>query len=136
MKELTKTHFGPEEDPFTVEFTMKQEEMRRTQLNADLSTQIAKNSAQKAKWAAIGRREDLQQLARAGEVMLEEHQEWREKDKGKKDLFARTWIEQDKIKKQEKTINDELLRLPEQRQPKPKDMEGGEQSPKFTTLIV
>ena len=65
------------------------------------------------KWAAIGRREDLQQLARAGEVMLEEHQEWREKDKGKKELFARTWIEQDQIKKQEKTINDELLRLPE-----------------------
>jgi hypothetical protein len=25
--------------------------------------------------------------------MLEEHQEWREKDKGKKDLFARTWLE-------------------------------------------
>jgi|APCry1669189034_1035192.scaffolds.fasta_scaffold666875_1 hypothetical protein len=45
--------------------------------------------------------------------MLEEHQEWREKDKGKKDLFARTWLEQDKVKKQEKTINDELLRLPE-----------------------
>ena len=30
--------------------------------------------------------------------MFEEYQEWKEKDKGKKDLFARTWIEQDHIK--------------------------------------
>ena len=43
MKELTKTHFGPEEDPFTVDFAQKQEEMRRTQLNAELNSQIAKN---------------------------------------------------------------------------------------------
>ena len=67
--------------------------------------------------------------------MLEEHQEWREKDKGKKELFARTWIEQDKVKKQEKTINDELLRLPEQRQPKPQEMDSPK-SPPFTTLLV
>jgi hypothetical protein len=66
--------------------------------------------------------------------MLEEYQEWKEKDKGKKDLFARTWIEQDHIKKQEKTINDELLRLPEQKQPKPIDMDGP--SPRFSTLLV
>jgi len=66
--------------------------------------------------------------------MFEEYQEWKEKDKGKKDLFARTWIEQDHIKKQEKSINDELLRLPEQKQPKPIDMDGP--SPHFSTLLV
>ena len=115
FKELTRTHFGPEEDLFTADFTKKQDEMRKTQLFADLTTQMTQNSAHKAKIAALSRREALQQLARAGEVMLEEHQEWREKDKGKKDLFARTWIEQDHVKKQEKIINDELLRLPEQR---------------------
>ena len=93
MKELTRTHFGPEEDHFTTDFTKKQEELKRNQLNADLTAQIAQNSSHKAKWASISRREDIQQLARAGEVMLEEHQEWREKDKGKKELFARTWIE-------------------------------------------
>ena len=65
--------------------------------------------------------------------MFEEYQEWKEKDKGKKDLFARTWIEQDHIKKQDKMINDELLRLPEQRQPKPQVMEPNVPS---TTLLV
>ena len=66
--------------------------------------------------------------------MFEEYQEWKEKDKGKKDLFARTWIEQDHIKKQDKSINDELLRLPEQKHPKPIEMDGP--SPHFSTLLV
>ena len=29
MKELTRTHFGPEEDHFTTDFTKKQEELKR-----------------------------------------------------------------------------------------------------------
>ena len=37
LKELTRTHFGPEEDNFTAEFTMKQEELKKNQLNADLT---------------------------------------------------------------------------------------------------
>ncbi len=52
-------------------------------------------------------------LAKAGEVMLEEHQEWKEKDKGNKDLYRRTWVQQKEIKEQEKQINDELLRFQE-----------------------
>ena len=66
--------------------------------------------------------------------MFEDDQEWKEKDKGKKEFFASTWIEQDRIKKQEKTINDELLRLPEQKHPKPIDIDGP--SPNFSTLLV
>ena len=59
MKELTRTHFGPEEDYFTTDFTKKQEELKRNQLNADLTAQISMNQTQKAKWASINRREDL-----------------------------------------------------------------------------
>ena len=67
--------------------------------------------------------------------MVEEYQEWKQKDKGKKELFKRTWIEQEEVKKVEKEINDELLRMPEQRQVRKNNEEGGE-TPAFSTLIV
>ena len=60
LKELTRTHFGPEEDNFTTEFTLKQEDLKKNQLNADLTHQMAQNSAHKNKWASIKRREDIQ----------------------------------------------------------------------------
>ena len=41
----------------------------------------------------IERREDLLLLAKAGEVMVGEHEEWQMKDKGRKDVFRRAWLE-------------------------------------------
>lgn len=44
--------------------------------------------------------------------MFEEHKENSAKDKGRKDLFKKTWLMQNEVKRQEKQINDELLRQP------------------------
>lgn len=44
--------------------------------------------------------------------MLGENEESAMKDKGRKDVFRRTWLEQMNVKRQEMQINDELLRLP------------------------
>lgn len=57
------------------------------------------------------RLEELQMLARAGEVMIGEHEEAEAKHKGRKEVFRRAWLEQMDIKRQEKQINDELLRV-------------------------
>ena len=61
------------------------------------------------------RREDLQMLAKAGEVLYGENEESAVKEKGKKAILKRAWLQQMEIKRQEKEINDELLRLPKDR---------------------
>lgn len=47
--------------------------------------------------------------------MFEEHKENSAKDKGRKELFKKTWLMQGEVKRQERQINDELLRQPHQR---------------------
>jgi hypothetical protein len=82
----------------------------------------------------------LQQLAKAGEVMFEEHIENSNKDKTRKELFKKTWLMQSEVKRQEREINDELLRPPHQVQRKSMLLgaEEGEQvlKPHFNTLLV
>ena len=60
LKELTRTHFGPEGDNFTTDITLKQDELKKNQFNADLTHQMVQNSAHKNKWASIKRREYIQ----------------------------------------------------------------------------
>lgn len=72
--------------------------MRKTFLNNNLQTQISTNQLSANRLKQLAREEDLAMLAKAGEVMLEEHQEWREKDKGQKELYRRTWVQQKDVK--------------------------------------
>lgn len=59
----------------------------------------------------VERREELELLAKAGEVLISEQKESMLKDKGRKAVFRRAWQEQIHVKQQEKQINDELLRF-------------------------
>ena len=70
-------------------------------------------------------------LAKAGEVMVGEADENATKEKGRKEVFKRTWLEQIDIKNQDKQINDELLRLPLNKSSNPDNYE----SPTKTSLI-
>lgn len=62
------------------------------------------------------------------------------KDKGRKELFKKTWLMQSEVKRQEREINDELLRQPHLQQGK--SMLLGEEiseqvlKPNFNTLLV
>lgn len=67
--------------------------------------------------------------------MFEEHKENSTKDKCRKELFKKTWLMQGEVKRQEKQINDELLRQPHQR--KSVLLEEGDQiKPPYNTLLV
>ena len=72
--------------------------------------------------------------------MFEEHIENSNKDKTRKKLFKKTWLMQSDVKRQEREINDELLRQPHQVQRKSMLL-GAEESeqmlkPHFNTLLV
>jgi hypothetical protein len=64
-----------------------------------LQRQITENSNFKNTKKEVERREDLQHIARAGEVMYEEHKENSAKDKGRKELFKKTWLMQGEVKR-------------------------------------
>ena len=134
-KEKIRTHFGPEEDPFTADFQRNLDNHKKSMVMDTLQRQITENSNFKNTKKEVERREDLQHIARAGEVMYEEHKENSAKDKGRKELFKKTWLMQDEVKRQEKQINDELLRLPHQRASTLLE-EGDQIKPPYNTLLV
>ena len=67
--------------------------------------------------------------------MIEENDEYSAKDKGRKDLFRRTWLEQINVKKQDNDINDELLRKTNPRMTM-NIVENRDDGPPFRTLIA
>ncbi len=73
-------------------------------------------------------------IAKAGEVMFEEHLENSAKDKARKELFKKTWVQQSEVKKTERQINDELLRQPHQRESLLEDLDVIR--PPYNTLLV
>ena len=50
LKEFTKTHFGPEEDPFTNDFQRQQEMHKKVKMHSTLQAQMEENSREKSKW--------------------------------------------------------------------------------------
>lgn len=139
-KEKIRTHFGPEEDLFTADFSKNLESQKKSHALETLQRQISENKSNTNTRKEYMRREELQQLAKAGEVMFEEHMENSSKDKGRKELFKKTWLMQSEVKRQEREINDELLRQPHLQQGK--SMLLGEEiseqvlKPNFNTLLV
>lgn len=73
-------------------------------------------------------------LLKAGEVMVGESEETAMKDKGQKDVCRRTWMQQMDIKRQERLINDELLRKPKDSRLED-DIKRDEEMPLRTTLF-
>jgi hypothetical protein len=67
--------------------------------------------------------------------MIEENDEYSAKDKGRKDLFRRTWLEQMNVKRQKNDINDELLRKTNPRMTI-NIAENRDDGPPFRTLIA
>jgi hypothetical protein len=67
--------------------------------------------------------------------MIEENDEYSAKDKGRKDLFRRTWLEQMNVKRQKNDINDELLRKTNPRMTI-NIVEKRDDGPPFRTLIA
>lgn len=94
LKELTKTHFGPEEDDFTNEYQKRRTLQGKGNLDTNLKGQIGENTEKSNKRREIERREELQMLAKAGEVMIGETEENNLKDQCRKEVFRRAWKEQ------------------------------------------
>lgn len=67
------------------------------------------NEFKQVKMKEFDRIEDLKNLATSAEVMFYEREDKTLKDQNQKQLYKKAWMEQMKIKQQERLIKNELL---------------------------
>jgi hypothetical protein len=91
LKAYKKTHFGPENTDFTAEFNKNSDSKKCTEIHHSLREQMSAHKRLETNHKELERMEDLLMMQRAGEVMLEEHEEKNLKEKGRKEVFRRAW---------------------------------------------
>jgi len=105
-KELVNTNFGPEEN----EQTIMERGIHKQKNLDDIKTSLEKQMQEKYQNSENDkiqeRMEDLENLAKAKQVLQQEHEEYLNKDKVAKVVYKDAWKEQMKMKKVQKQTED------------------------------
>eukprot|EP00347_Sterkiella_histriomuscorum_P008443 403345075 len=109
LREKVNTNYGPEETEEKHKYQIDKETQRKQQIEKELKQQMQSKSEKKRTQQDIERIEELQNLAAASQVLINERQDQVEKEKQQKQIYRKAWQQQMRIKDHEKLLYNELL---------------------------